>query len=340
MHNLSPPVRPGADEPVFVFGCPRSGTSLLSRIINAHPRIAIPFESHIYHYMYRWGGRYGDLHDLYRAKSLIADLLTLEDIKEWHPQVTLDGVMRTLRRYDFHGVFEAFMASWAETQGKPRWGEKTPQHTLQWREIVGAFPLSRVVYLVRDGRDVGLSYKQAFFGPKNMYTIAHRWVHYLRVGEEMRDMLGTERFHLVHYEDLISDPEATVRRICEFLKEEFHPAMLKPHQSDTLYRTDQRNLENLQRPILPGNSNRWETGMLERDLRVFEGVAGRDLECYGYKCALGPLHLSGIEKFFYRYVEHPPLKLIAMLNNRKTQRIMMQMLRIYLRRRWSLWHST
>ena len=39
---------PAGGRPIFVFGCGRSGTSLLSRILNQHPNIAVPFESHLF----------------------------------------------------------------------------------------------------------------------------------------------------------------------------------------------------------------------------------------------------------------------------------------------------
>lgn len=329
--------RSARERPIFVFGCPRSGTSLLSRILNNHPRIGIPFESHIFHYMYRWAPRYGDLSEEDRVEALVADLLTMEDVKEWNPPATLRGTMNALRRHDFHGVFDAMLTSWAAAQGKSRWGEKTPQHALQWREILPGFPDAQVLYLIRDGRDVGLSYKRAFFGPKHMYAIARRWVHFLRVGEEIRQALGANGLLPVRYEDLITNPETVVRTICEFLGEGFDAAMLQPQRSDVPYPTDRRNLENLQRPILAGNAGRWKSEMSARDLRIFEGVAGGDLERYGYARALGPVRLSAGEIFRYRYLEHPPVKAIAMLGNTKTQRIMWQMLRIYLRRRLGIW---
>ncbi len=327
------------DRPIFIFGCPRSGTSLLSRIIDAHPRIAVPFESHIYHYMYRWQHRYGDLRDSYRAECLIKDLLTMEDIREWDPPASFAATLAALRRPDFNGVFEAMIASWAAAQGKPRWGEKTPQHALQWPLITGAFPGAQVLFIVRDGRDVAMSYKQTFHGPNHMYPIARRWVHYLKMAEEIERKLGAQNYRLVRYEDLIAHPESTVRSICNFIDEEYFPGMLDAPADRITYRTDQRNLENLKRPILASNSGQWKSQMTRRELKIFEGVAGAELEKFKYERGTEPVELSRFQRTWYHYIEHLPVKTVNMLNNRKTGRIMKQMLRIYLKRRWSLWRT-
>lgn len=324
------------DRPIFIFGCPRSGTSLVSRVLDRHPRIAIPFESHVYHYLYCWIDLFGDLHREARQRRLLEDILSMEDLRAWSPQPSVDRALAAVRRRDFHGVFEGLMRSWASDRGKPRWGEKTPQHTFFWREIRRGFPDMQVLNVVRDGRDVALSYKRAFFGPKHVYPIARRWMSFLRTAEEARAALGGESVVNVRYEDLLDDPEATVRQICAFLGEDFDPAMLTPQHEASLYPTDDRNKMNLRRPILTGNAQKWRVEMTERDRKIFESTAGDVLERYGYERTRRGAPPSRMRALQYRYLEHAPVKALAILNNRKSQKITMQRLRIYLRWRFGM----
>ena len=324
------------DNPIFIFGCPRSGTSLLSRILNAHPNIAIPFESHLYEHLYAMVEGYGDLHIPRRRERLVNDILRMEDMKEWVPPLSAEQALAAIHRYDFHGIFDGILQAWALSQGKTRWGEKTPQHMFYWRDILQGFPNLRVIHLVRDGRDVALSYREAFFGPKHIYPIALRWVKYLNAAEEVGDCLGRRAFLQVYYEDLLSDPQQEIRRICDFLGEEFTPQMLSFHNSGLPYPTDQRNAENLRKPILTENTNKWRKHMTTRDLRIFEAVAGSFLEQYGYLRALKDPCISRVERAIFQYLEHPPVKVLAMVRNRKSQKIALQRLKIYLRLRLGL----
>jgi hypothetical protein len=108
-----------------------------------------------------------------------------------------------LEKHDFHGIVDGLLRGWGALIGEGRWGEKTPQHTLCWRTILSGFPNAQVIHLVRDGRDVMLSYRSAFFGPKHVYPLALRRRQYLAAAEEVRAALGEGRFVRVRYEDLV-----------------------------------------------------------------------------------------------------------------------------------------
>lgn len=324
------------NRPIFIFGCPRSGTSLLSRIVGSHPRIAIPFESHIYQYLFNWVKYYGDLRKPQNCERLVSDILSLEDLREWQPKPSLHETLSAIQKYDFHGVFEGLMRAWALGQGKPRWGEKTPQHTLYWRELLKGFPNMQVLYIVRDGRDVALSYKKAFFGPKHVYQIAQRWVKYLRIAEELQSVLGRGSFIGIRYEDLLTNPTLVIQEICSFLGEEYVIEMLESYKSKYSYPTDPQNELNLRKPILKDNTGKWRKQMKKRDLNIFEAVAGKFLDRYGYQREVMKASISPLEVFSYKFLEHPPIKVAAIFKNYKSQKITLQRLQIYLRLRFKI----
>ncbi|VEP16850.1 Sulfotransferase domain protein [Hyella patelloides LEGE 07179] len=325
-----------SERPIFIFGSARSGTSLLSRIIDAHPRIAIPFESHLYNTFYPWLKYYGNLHLAKNRERLVDDILSTEVMRDWHPRPDRQQILEAIDRFDFHGIIDGLMRSWTSNEGKQRWGEKTPWHIFYWREIISGFPNAQVIHIVRDGRDSALSWKKARFGPKHIYTLAKKWVRYLEIVDELQNTLDEHSFLEVHYEYLLSEPESIVQKICNFLREDFSPEMLAFNTNSAPYLTDKQNQQNLTKPILVNNTGKWRTEMTERELRIFEAVAGATLEKYGYQRQLAQPQISPLEVMQFQFLEHPPRKIIAMLQNRKGHLDAIRRLNIYLRLRLGL----
>jgi hypothetical protein len=331
-----PPVRGTApDPPLFVFGSGRSGTSLLSRMLDSHPAIAVPYESHLYNRIYPLV-RDADLGLPAVRERVIRAILRTRDLRQWSPRPSLEATLAAIRRPGFHGIVEALLESWTRSRGKRRWGEKTPHHTFCWRTILEGFPDLKVVHVVRDGRDVALSFLAAPFGPKHVYQAALHWIRYIESAEAAGAVLGERGFLVVRYEDLVSAPERELRRICAFVGEAYDPAMLSYHGRGVAYPTDPRNLQNLTRPVLADTRDRWRTGMTAREQRIFEAVAGAHLERYGYSRVMGRARLTDWERLCCRYIEHPPRRLLGMLTNRKSYGFALESLRLSLTLRLSL----
>ncbi|MDV3353614.1 sulfotransferase [Leptothoe sp. LEGE 181152] len=339
INNLSPSGAPShttVESPVFIFGCPRSGTSLLSRLIGSHPRIAIPFESHLYNTFYPWLKYYGDLGQLKNRERLVDDILATEVMRDWAPRLSRQEVLATISQYNFHGIVDGILRTWTQAQGKQRWGEKTPAHLFYWREILSAFPKMQVLHIVRDGRDVALSWEKARFGPKHMYPLAQKWKQHLEIASVLKTELDNGSFLDVKYEELLQKPESVVRKICTFLNEEFSPEMLSFYKTDTAYPTDRNNQKNLSKPPLVSNIGKWRLEMTARQLHIFEAVAGTTLEQYGYTPQLSQPRVSALEAMRFRFLEHPPRKILAMLKNRKGHTDGLRRLQIYARLRLGL----
>lgn len=338
--KTSPPTHPlpikdaSAAEPIFLFGCARSGTSLLSRMIGSHPRIAIPYESHFYNTFYPWLQYYGDLTRADVRARLIDDILSTDVLHDWKPTPSKKQVLDAIQRFDFHGIVDAIMRVWVLNQGKVRWGDKTPAHVFYWPVIHEGFPNARVIHIVRDGRDVALSWCRSRFGPKHIYPLAVKWVHYLQTVEQLRSHLPANAFHEIRYEDLLANPKRVLGGICEFLQEEYSAQMLNFHESPVDYKTDRRNLENLNKPLLKNNCGKWHKEMTTRQLRIFEAVAGSMLEKHGYTQQLTDPRISTIQAMRYQYLEHPPRKALAMLKNTKGHVDGLRRMRIYTRLRF------
>ena len=70
-----------------------------------------------------------------------------------------------------------FFELYAEREGKPRWGDKTPNYVKRMKQIQRTIPEARFVHMIRDGRDAALSrFKRLLKEPPPMETVAERWV--------------------------------------------------------------------------------------------------------------------------------------------------------------------
>jgi hypothetical protein len=301
------------DRPILIFGAPRSGTSLLSRLLNAHSRIAIPFESHLFN---QWLGRlphYGDLSRRDNQRQLISDIVTFGVVRDWRPIPDPEDVLARTDGPGFAAVSRAFMDWAAETQGKPRWGEKTPHHTLLHREVLDAWNDPLVVVIERDPRDVALSWKQARFGGNHVLPFARAWDRYVAACEEVRRKLGPDRVFDVRYEALVSSPRKTLTDLMIFLDEEFEERQLSFHQSGEVWKTDNRNQERLQTPISNRSVGLWKSSLSPREVRLIESVAGKAMERRRY-----PRFSSGGHPRHFvlaRWVGFPAQRVIGLARN-------------------------
>ncbi|GJL54391.1 MAG: sulfotransferase [Nitrospirales bacterium] len=316
---MPPIVKEKSNYPFFIFGCPRSGSSLLSRMLNAHPRLAVPFESHVLSMFYPLLPYYGDLRKAEVLEQLVCDILSTDVMRDWVPPVNKNNVLSLVRVNNLGGIMDALMRSWAQSQHKQRWGDKTPWHVQYWPQILQYFPQTQFIHIMRDGRDVAISLFRARFGPKTAYGAAKQWDKYIQEIECLKRAVSEQNFYQIRYEDLLQDPEATLSAICDFLHEDYSPHMLEFYKNPNLYKTDHTNMNNLAKPLLHQNTMKWRTEMTDRDLYVFEAVAQSTLRQQRYEVVCKNPSLSQFEMLSSRFLVGPAKKMLALLRNRKGQ---------------------
>ena len=194
-------------------------------MLDSHQSLAIPFETQLL----------PELIDA--AKEPDADADSIADILVSHrrwPDFGLDpdeirAEFRALAPFDLTEAARAFYRAYARAQGKPRWGDKSPGYSLHIRRISKLLPEARFVHLIRDGRDVRLSQLQRGTDHPTVERHAKRWKRRVEIGRTQG--AEVEHYMEVRYEDLVTEPEPELRRICEFSELEFDPATLTYHES-------------------------------------------------------------------------------------------------------------
>jgi hypothetical protein len=153
----------------------------------------------------------------------------------------------------------------AQDQGRPTWLEKSPLHLGYIDLIERVIPHARFIHILREGPDAVASLydaTQQFAEPwRRIYpTLDHcidQWNHCVKLSSRYVDL---RRHFLVRYEDLVSEPESTLRRLCPFLDLEFEAEMLAGYgaSSERLIREAEPWKAGVAGPIVNANGTKFQ----------------------------------------------------------------------------------
>jgi hypothetical protein len=269
--------------PFFIVCCSRSGSTLLQTLLDAHPNLSVPPESQIY---YRFGPvfpYYGDLSVSENRRCFIRDLLNDAYIQQWNLETSVDDIEEMIFHPSRAKIIEAIFRLYAEKKGAKRWGDKTPEHIRYLSLIREDFPNARLIHLVRDGRDVAEAYQRMMFGPVSPLGLGREWRREVMFWREFQQQQGTDHTLEVRYEDLVRSPEDVLRTIAEFIEEPFVNTTgdyTNTELSNTL--GDESWHSSLQSGIRTDKVGVYRQRFSEREIELFEYVAGDALSAYGY----------------------------------------------------------
>jgi hypothetical protein len=147
------------------------------------------------------------------------------------------------------------------------------------------FPEARFVHIIRDGRDVALSYLSIQAGPNSVEEAAAYWDRFVRRGRRDGRPLGPGRYLEIRYEELVLQPEQRLRDVCAFLGLTYSRSMTEYWKVGHAWVPGARHHVNLSRPPTRGIRD-WRNEMSDEQLATFEAVAGPLLEELGYPLAV------------------------------------------------------
>jgi len=276
---------------VFVVGCPRSGTTLLQRLLDHHPSLAVANDTHfITRCLERLAPQWLGLAIAGRDVPLTSTLG--EGVRNYRRFDRLglgrDQVVDAMRRATTYREYVTRLyTAFAERSGKPLGGEKTPDYVRHLPLLHGLFPSTRSVHIIRDGRDVALSVlewadekkgpgKLDLWRTQPVATCALWWRWQVSSGRSAGASLGARRYLELSYDELVTETATCMRRVTDFLGLVYAPEMLDYHagriRSDLGLSAKSRWL-----PPTPGLRD-WRNEMPERDVALFEALTG-DLLC-------------------------------------------------------------
>lgn len=212
--------------PIFIIGPPRSGSTLLTTMLNAHPRIFMANESKVLVTWLPQAGNFRRPLSEAAAAGILKDLESAE-LAPYRPLPTVQEIFDSLAVPDLPGLIRELLRQLAHREGKVRWGEKTAVAYRQLEAIRRAFPDGLLIGMVRDPMQIGSSYERMI--PKwGALGGLLEWIDYQRT---LASQLHELKILLVPYDELTKRPNDTLERVCTYIGEDFSPHMLEFHRT-------------------------------------------------------------------------------------------------------------
>lgn len=270
--------------PIYIGGPDRCGKTTMQAFLASHPNIAIPaVGSNMWTYFY---GQFGDLSQVDNFERCLDALLHYKHVYFLRPDA------ERIRDEFWQGpptyarLFALFLIHFAEREGKPRWGAQTGLIERYADQLFAAYPEARVIHLLRDPRDrYEASLAKWPNGKGRVGGATARFLYSANLAERNLQRYP-DRYMVVHYEAMVTDPEATLRDVCAFLGEDFAPQMLTmdgaPKHRDRLAST----LDPEARPVSPVSADyigMYQGKVPKREIAFMQMHAGEQMRAHGYK---------------------------------------------------------
>lgn len=256
------PSRELLQAPVFLVSSMRSGSTLLRLMLDHHPEIAFEKEFDF-------------------TVALVSDsgqLPSMQSYLKWIESVR--GVDYAVNRsLGYHELVNDFLRQKQAASGEKKYiGATVHRHFDRLRFL---WPSARYIHLVRDPRDVARSVAQKGWAG-NVYQAAESWIQAEDCWDSLVTHLSPDQAIELHYEDLVTQTEPELSRICRFIGVEFAPVMLD-------YQVDAPQYP----PPDPTLASQWKTKLSPRDVTMVEGRTARRIESRGYALSGYPLTTIG-----------------------------------------------
>lgn len=295
-------------EKFFIFGHARSGTTLLTRLARLHPEVHCNYQAHFF-----------------TRRPLLKSLVDSPEAEEWlRRKSNRWNQGRDLSPLVLRAAADFIMERDAAKEGKMIVGDKSPSSTIHGqavRDMHAVYPDAKLIYTVRDGRDVLVSERfrnlveeskflkqedkhiiqelrkdQSQFtnGTRSIFTdafiqrVAKGWVENLREMEDEGKRLYSENYFSLCYEDLLARPFDEMTKLWNFLSVKKTDASLEERikteitsNPDEEWQT-KRN-EDIASFLPKGQAGNWKRLFTEKDKSLFKEVAGGMLIKWGYE---------------------------------------------------------
>ena len=238
----------------FIVGMPRSGTTLLSFILDAHTQIAVAPETHYFTKFHDNITNPREILEKFKS-SKYADNLMIDNWNNMNISTSAE-------------LFLSLLLSYSKYKSLKYVGEKTPAHFSHLEEIRRVIPSSKVIMILRDPVDIFNSLNKTPWGKTNL------WRFYVRLRKYQNIVANAQKRNddtvfVVKYEELLGSPVKIIKQITSFLEVDFQPKMLEYHlslQSREVLRDSWKKKNST--PLDRNNTHKW----LTQNVRIKEKI--------------------------------------------------------------------
>ncbi|MEV6031838.1 sulfotransferase [Nonomuraea sp. NPDC052116] len=280
-----------SDRPVFVIGCPRSGTTMLQLMLHSHPRMAVPPETRFLIPAYYRRRTWGDLRIVSRRRALAQWIATDRSTKFRELKIDKDDFVRQAVEGpgSLGSVIGTAFRMYADRFDKVRWGDKRPSYVKQVDLLLRLFPDAQFIHLIRDGRDCVASLKEMPWYTLDSFHAVATWAEAIDAGGRLKRTLGEDTYYELRYEDLTDDPMTELKKLCHFLDEEFSASMISPREAASVAVPQHKVWHsNTHGEVIRSRVGSWANRLDDWEIALCEHMLGDRLESMGYELTGAP----------------------------------------------------
>lgn len=268
------------------IGTQRSGSNLLRLMLNQLSAISAPHPPHLLNTFIPHIDNYGRLESAESFKVLVRDVLAwirANPVAWTYWETSEKDIIEKVHSNSIESLFAAIYEIKALRDEAELWCCKSLAN-VQFADRLEANGIHPTyLHLVRDGRDVACSFKNAIVGPKHIYHLAKKWSHEQKLAYDV-GLKFPERYILVKYEDLIENPSAQVERICAAIGITYSDQVMdyyKSKESEVTANSGEM-WKNVVNPVISDNRYKYPERLLPEEIILFNQIAGKELRQYGY----------------------------------------------------------
>ncbi len=281
----------------FIVGVPRSGTTMLRLMLDAHSELAIPPKTMFLNLFLRSDCKQLSIHEF---------VYKLADSPRWavfgfEPDGLINAIAEILNSTSANlpDLIRSHYQAYAQKQGKTRWGgEKSGIQLKSMLEISLVLPEAHFIHIIRDARSVVSSLKKAYFTKnRNVDALANNWVTSITNAREKAQEV--QHYMEIKYEELVLSTELNLQSICKFIDLPYQSSMLNYYQNASSrleelkkdpqygdYKTADEKINELF-PLISktpdiSRIDAWKKELSFSEIREIEYIAGKLLTDLGY----------------------------------------------------------
>lgn len=276
--------------PIFICGHPKSGTSLMRSILDAHPELVVYPEESIFFrrflpqaqqlalreqlelakqnliHFFTWNAQnpppsqegYADRDYTHLSFEEIAHHMeSLATEKADHPGDVLSAAVLA------YGIVSQCLSETTRY-----WVEKSPYNEYYASQIYSWWPEARCIHVIRDPRDNFVSYRQKH-PTWNPEFFAKNWLRSTQAGFSNQERFGAQRYYILRYEDLVLAPMETLRELVDFLGITWQPSLTSPTRAGEIWRGNSMFMQEFNQ-ISAAPIGRWKHRLSRQDAAVIE----------------------------------------------------------------------
>lgn len=270
----------------FLICSERSGSNLLTKLIDNHSLYCGPTPPHLLRVFEPIMDKYGDLENYAHWEKFINDVLEFFNCKigVWESSFTKQE-LSTLKERSLENVVRYIYTKEAEIHNKAHVFIKEVRTYNLVPFIKNAYSEAKFIWLVRDPRDMALSWSKSPVHRGDIVRAAQIWkkdqYESIKIYKQLEK---SNTILLVKYEDLISKQEQIMQLICDFLNIEFENEMVDFHKNKMSMANSSKtdNWKNLNKSIMTNNSKKYQTGLSRSQIQFVEYVCKEEMEFLGY----------------------------------------------------------